>query len=47
MTVATPLVRPVTEFTDITGTLAAAKTADIRARVGGYILRVLFSEARR
>src|SRR4051794_19114555 len=44
VTVAAPLVHPVTEFTDITGTLAAVKTADVRARVTGYVQRVLFKE---
>jgi RND family efflux transporter MFP subunit len=42
--VAAPLVRSVTEFTDLTGTLAPAKTADIRARVSGYVQKVLFKE---
>ncbi|HEY1188478.1 MAG TPA: efflux RND transporter periplasmic adaptor subunit [Gemmata sp.] len=44
VTVANPLVRPVTEFTELTGTLAAVKTADVRARVSGYIQKVLFRE---
>jgi RND family efflux transporter MFP subunit len=44
VTVAAPLVQPVTEFTDLTGTLAAVKTADVRARVSGYILKVSFKE---
>ncbi|QEG28607.1 Multidrug resistance protein MexA precursor [Gemmata obscuriglobus] len=44
VTVAAPLVRPVTEFTELTGTLAAVKTADIRARVNGYVQKVLFQE---
>lgn len=44
VTVATPLVRPVTEFSELTGTLAAVKTADVRARVSGYVLRVPFKE---
>src|SRR4051794_38085711 len=44
VTVAAPLVRPVTEFTEMTGTLAAVKTADVRARVTGYVQRVVFEE---
>jgi multidrug efflux system membrane fusion protein len=44
VTAAAPLVQPVTEFTDLTGTLAAVKTADVRARVSGYILKVPFKE---
>jgi len=42
VTVAAPLVRPVTEFTELTGTLAAVKTADVRARVSGYVQKVEF-----
>lgn len=44
VTAANPLVRSVTEFTDLTGALAAVKTADVRARVNGYIQKVLFQE---
>lgn len=44
VTVARPLVQPVTEFTELTGTLAAVKTADVRARVTGYVQKVLFQE---
>jgi multidrug efflux system membrane fusion protein len=44
VTVATPLVHPVTEWTELTGTLAAVKTADVRARVSGYVQKVLFKE---
>src|SRR4051795_3669160 len=44
VTVAAPLVRPVTEFTELTGTLAAGKTADVRARVSGYVQKVEFQE---
>jgi RND family efflux transporter MFP subunit len=44
VTVATPLVHPVTEFTEMTGVLAAVKTADVRARVSGYVQKVLFEE---
>ncbi|HKB01162.1 MAG TPA: biotin/lipoyl-binding protein, partial [Gemmataceae bacterium] len=44
VTVAPPLVQSVTEFTDLTGTLAAVKTADVRPRVSGYIQAVLFEE---
>ncbi|WP_439620484.1 efflux RND transporter periplasmic adaptor subunit [Gemmata sp.] len=41
---APPLVRSVTEFTDLTGTLAAVKAADVRARVSGYVRAVPFHE---
>lgn len=44
VTVAQPLVQSVTEFTNLTGTLAAVKTADVRPRVSGYIQKVLFEE---
>lgn len=44
VTVATPLVQPVTEFTQLTGVLAAVKTADVRPRVSGYVQKVLFEE---
>jgi RND family efflux transporter MFP subunit len=44
VTVATPLVRPVTVFTDLTGVLAAVKTADVRPRVSGYLQKILFEE---
>jgi RND family efflux transporter MFP subunit len=44
VTVAKPLVQSVTEFTDLTGTLAAVKTADVRPRVSGYVQKVLFEE---
>jgi RND family efflux transporter MFP subunit len=44
VTVATPLVQPVTEFTQLTGVLAAVKTADVRPRVSGYIQKVEFEE---
>lgn len=44
VTVAKPVVRPVTQFTDLTGTLAAVKTADVRPQVGGRIERVLFKD---
>jgi RND family efflux transporter MFP subunit len=44
VTVAAPLVKTITEFTELTGTLAAVKTADVRARVSGYVLKVEFNE---
>jgi RND family efflux transporter MFP subunit len=44
VTVATPLVQSVTEFTELTGSLAAVKTADVRPRVSGYIQKVMFEE---
>jgi len=46
VTVATPLVHAVTAFTEMTGTLAAVKTADVRARVSGYVQEVLFHEGK-
>lgn len=42
--VAQPLVKSVTEFTDLTGTLAPVKAADVRARVSGYVKAVPFHE---
>jgi RND family efflux transporter MFP subunit len=44
VTVAKPLIQSVTEFTELTGTLAAVKTADIRPRVSGYVQKVMFEE---
>lgn len=44
VTVSKPVVRPVTQFTDLTGTIAAMKTADVRPQVGGRIDRVLFKD---
>lgn len=44
VTVANPVVRPVTSYTDLTGTIAPVKTADIRPRVSGYVEQVLFKD---
>jgi RND family efflux transporter MFP subunit len=44
VTVATPLVQPVTEFTELTGSLAAVRTAEVRPRVSGYVQKVMFDE---
>jgi RND family efflux transporter MFP subunit len=39
-----PLVETITRFTDVTGTLAAVKTVDVRPQVSGYILSVNFKD---
>jgi RND family efflux transporter MFP subunit len=39
-----PLVKTITRFTDVTGTLAAVKTVDVRPQVSGYILSVNFKD---
>lgn len=44
VTVAAPVVRPVVTYTDLTGTIAAVKTADVRPRVSGYVERVFFKD---
>ena len=44
VTVSKPVVRTVDQFTDLTGTLAAVKSVDLRARVSGYIQKVLFKD---
>lgn len=44
VTVAKPLVKTVTQFTDLTGTLAPVKTADIRPQVSGPIVKVYFKD---
>jgi len=43
VTVSTPVVRPVREFVDFTGTTRAIESAEIRARVGGVLERQLFT----
>jgi RND family efflux transporter MFP subunit len=44
VTVATPLVDTVTLFTDLTGTIQAKETVQLRPRVSGYVLEVKFKE---
>ena len=44
VTVATPLVKTITEFTDATGTLKAIERVEVRAQVSGYIDKVLFKD---
>lgn len=39
-----PLVKTITRFTDMTGTLAAVKTVDVRPQVSGYIKSVNFKD---
>ena len=44
VTAAIPLVKTITQFTDVTGTLAAVKRVEIRPQVGGTIQKVLFKD---
>ena len=44
VTVALPTSQPVTEFLELTGTLAASKTVDLVARVSGYLESVNFKD---
>ncbi|HET6572418.1 MAG TPA: efflux RND transporter periplasmic adaptor subunit [Fimbriiglobus sp.] len=44
VTVAKPVVKTVDQFTDLTGNLAAVQAVDLRARVNGYIQKVLFKD---
>ena len=44
VTVATPLVKTITEFTDVTGTLKAVERVEVRPQVSGYIEKVLFKD---
>ena len=44
VTVAKPLVKTVTQFTDLSGQLAPVKTADIRPQVSGPIVKVYFKD---
>ena len=44
VTVATPLVKTVTQFTDVTGTMKAVKHVEVRPQVGGIIQKVLFKD---
>ncbi len=44
VTVATPLVQTVTQYTDVTGTFKARKRVEIRPQVSGYVKQVLFKD---
>ena len=44
MIVCHPIVREITDYNDFTGRTEAVKTVDIRARVSGYLEKVLFKE---
>lgn len=44
VTVATPIQKLVTQFTDLTGNLAAVESVDVRPRVSGYIEKVFFTD---
>jgi len=44
VTVAHALTRPVTEFLDLTGTVAASRSVDLVARVNGYLETVKFAD---
>lgn len=44
VTVATPIQKLVTQFTDLTGNLAAVESVDVRPRVSGYIEKVYFTD---
>ncbi len=44
VTVATPLVRQVVDWDEVTGRFEAPRSIDVRARVGGYIQSVHFKD---
>jgi multidrug efflux pump subunit AcrA (membrane-fusion protein) len=44
VTVSHPTSQPVTEYLDLTGTLAASKSVDLMARVTGYLESVNFKD---
>lgn len=44
VTVATPVVKTITEFTDVTGSLKAIERVEVRPQVTGYIDKVLFKD---
>ena len=44
VTVSKPVVKSIKQFTDLTGSLAAAKTVDVRSRVTGRIKSVAFKD---
>ncbi|MCZ2343661.1 MAG: efflux RND transporter periplasmic adaptor subunit [Bacteroidales bacterium] len=44
VTVATPIQKLVTQYTDLTGNLAAVESVDVRPRVSGYIEKVYFTD---
>jgi len=44
VTVAQPVKKPVTEYLEFTGNIAAVQTVELRARVEGYLEQVLFKD---
>jgi RND family efflux transporter MFP subunit len=44
VTVAKPLQKPVTDYLEFTGNIAAVQTVELRARVEGYLEQVLFQD---
>ena len=44
VTVVNPVVRPVTEMLEFPGRTAAVESVEVRARVGGYLLKVAFKD---
>jgi RND family efflux transporter MFP subunit len=44
VTVAKPVQKPVTEYLEFTGNIAAVQTVELRARVEGYLEKVLFQD---
>ncbi len=44
VTVAEPVTKPVTEYLEFTGNIAAVQTVELRARVEGYLEQVLFED---
>jgi len=44
VTAATPVVKTVTKFTDVTGTLKAVERVEVRPQVSGYVEEVLFKD---
>ncbi len=44
VTVAQPIQKPVTEYLEFTGNIAAVQTVELRARVEGYLEQVLFED---
>ena len=47
MTVSKPVKRPVTEYLELTGNTQAINTVQLRARVEGYLEKVLFQDGDR
>ena len=44
VTVAKPVQKPVTDYLEFTGNIAAVQTVELRARVEGYLEQVLFQD---